>query len=268
MPADLSRERLGERVLNLMDDMANWGQRKYVPGEVDVFTLDHTHELYGHMNINYVQLDRIPRYDEGWQPVLDALKGKFFVTTGEILIPKFTVGGRGSGDTLKLDPASKPTAVVARLRGTFPLRFAEIVSGDGREVHRQRIDLSDTSSFGQKDLSLEVNLAGRTWVRLEAWDVACNGAFTQPVWLKTARKSKLRTASLEIRTGSRRMGPTAEGFPPHRSTRTTTNSASPSLEDSCVGLAFRAMWLWRWIRCGSVQGAPGDVGVGGKRAGQ
>ena len=189
MPADLSHDRLGRRVLDLMDDMANWGQHKYVLGEVDVFKLDHTHELYGHMNINYVQLDRVPRYEEGWQPVLDALKaGRFFVTTGEVLIPEFTVGGRGSGETLQLDPAGKPTAVVARLRGTFPLRFAELVSGDGREIHRQPISLSDTSSFGQKDLSLDVDLTGRTWVRLEAWDVACNGAFTQPVWLKTAEK--------------------------------------------------------------------------------
>ena len=44
MPADLSRPRLGERVLDLLDDMANWG-RKYVLGEVDVFKIDHTHEL-------------------------------------------------------------------------------------------------------------------------------------------------------------------------------------------------------------------------------
>ena len=27
------------------------------------------------------------------------------------------------------------------------------------------------------------DLTGRTWVRLEAWDIAGNGAFTQPVWL-------------------------------------------------------------------------------------
>jgi hypothetical protein len=95
MPADLSREKLGERVLSLMDDMANWGQRKYVPGEVDVFTIDPTHELYGHMNVNYLQLDRVPRFDAGWQPVLDALRGgRFFVTTGEILIPEFTVGAK------------------------------------------------------------------------------------------------------------------------------------------------------------------------------
>ena len=46
MPADLSLDRLGTRGLNLLDDMANWGQKKYLPGEVDVFKIDHTHELY------------------------------------------------------------------------------------------------------------------------------------------------------------------------------------------------------------------------------
>ena len=77
MPADLSHDRLGRRALDLLDDMANWGQKKQLLGEVDVFKIDHTHELYGHMNINYVRLDpdRIPRFDEGWQPVLDASAG-------------------------------------------------------------------------------------------------------------------------------------------------------------------------------------------------
>ena len=65
MPADLSHDRLGRRVLDLLDDMANWGNRKYVLGEVDVFKLDHTHELYGHMNINYVRLDRTPQLRGG-----------------------------------------------------------------------------------------------------------------------------------------------------------------------------------------------------------
>ena len=39
MPSDLSRDRLGERGLNLLDDMANWGPHKYMPGEVDVFKI-------------------------------------------------------------------------------------------------------------------------------------------------------------------------------------------------------------------------------------
>ena len=32
MPADLSLDKLGKRPLGLLDDMANWGQKKYLPG--------------------------------------------------------------------------------------------------------------------------------------------------------------------------------------------------------------------------------------------
>jgi hypothetical protein len=187
MPADLSRPRLGERGLDLLSDMANWGQRKYLPGEVDVFKIDHTHELYGHMNVNYLRLDRLPRYDEGWRPILDALRGgKFFVTTGEVLLREFTVAGQESGATVKLDSDGRPE-VRATLEWTFPLRFAEVVSGDGRQVFRERIDLADTGPFGRRTLTLTPDLRGRTWVRFEAWDVAANGAFTQPIWLEEPR---------------------------------------------------------------------------------
>jgi hypothetical protein len=184
MPADLSHDRLGKRVLDLLDDMANWGTRKYAPGEVDVFKLDHTHELYGHMNINYLRLDRIPAYDDGWQPVLDALRGgRFFVSTGEVLIPEFTVGGTEAGMTLRVQGAGGPE-LRARIRWTFPLRYAEVISGDGSHIYRQRIDLTDTTAFGEKELNMPISLAGRKWVRLEVWDVASNGAFTQPVWVE------------------------------------------------------------------------------------
>jgi hypothetical protein len=72
------------------------------------------------------------------------------------------------------------------LEWTFPLRFAEVISGDGTKVYRERIDLGDTGPFGRRTLALRPELAGRRWVRLEAWDVAANGAFTQPVWLAAA----------------------------------------------------------------------------------
>lgn len=184
MPTDLSRPKLGERALDLLDDMANWGQRKYVLGEVDVFKLNATHELYGHMNVNYLKLDRLPRYEEGWQPVLDALRaGRFFVTTGEVLIEGFSIGGRESGETLKPAAGERPE-LKAALRWTFPLEFAEVVSGDGTKTYRERIELTDTSAFGRKDLALRPTLDGRRWARLEAWDVAGNGAFTQPIWIE------------------------------------------------------------------------------------
>jgi hypothetical protein len=191
MPADLSRDKLGERVLDLLSDMANWGQKKYVLGEVDVFKLDRTHELYGHMNINYVQLDCVPRFDDGWPELLDALRqGRFFVTTGEVLIPRCTIGGRSGGQSLRLGAGAAPGIDAARvpvealLQWTFPLEFAELVSGDGQQVYRQRIDLRDAPPLGQRTLRFEADLRGRTWGRLEVWDTAVNGAFTQPVWLE------------------------------------------------------------------------------------
>ncbi len=184
MPADLSRPRLGERVLNLLDDMSNWGRKKIVLGEVDTFKLDHTHEVYAHMNVNYVKLDKLPRFDEGWQPILDSLRGgRFFVTTGEVLLHSATIGGKEGGQTLTLAPGG-PSDVVVDLSWTFPLRSLEIVSGDGSKVYRERLDLSDTTPFGRKTLTLKPDLTGRTWARLEVWDIATDGAFTQPVWIE------------------------------------------------------------------------------------
>lgn len=187
MPADLSRPTLGWRVFGLLDDMSNWGAKKHTPGEVDIFRVEPDFETYAHMNINYLRLAKLPRYDDGWQPVLDALRGgEFFTTTGEVLIPEFTVGGKQSGQTLDLAGMTKPV-LEANLEWTFPLAFAEIISGDGQKVYRQRVDLADTESFGTRKLHLPLDLKGRTWVRLEVWDIAANGAFTQPVWLDEAK---------------------------------------------------------------------------------
>ena len=169
MPADLSLPRLGSRVLDLLDDMANAGLRKHVIAEADLFRMEPDYESYAPMNINYVQLDRLPRFGDGWQPVLDGLReGKFFATTGEVLIPECALRG---------------ATLEAAVEWTFPLAFAEVISGDGRSVHRQRIDLTDTEPFGQRRLKIPIELAGRTWVRLEVWDMARNGAFTQPIFL-------------------------------------------------------------------------------------
>ena len=186
MPADLSQPRLGSRVLDLLDDMSNWGPPKYVLGEVDVFKIEPDHELYAHMNVNYLRLDKIPRFEDGWQPVLDALQGgRFFVTTGEVLIPEFTVNGRRSGEVVTL-PENQQARVRLELKWTFPLDYAEIISGNGKSIKRQYLDLSNTSAYGEKSLTVDVDLTGQRWVRIEAWDIATNGAFTQPLWLQQA----------------------------------------------------------------------------------
>ncbi|MEW6158937.1 MAG: hypothetical protein AB1813_16050, partial [Verrucomicrobiota bacterium] len=184
MPVDLSRDKLGERCLDLLDDMSNWGPPKYLPGEVDVFKIERTHELFGHMNVNYLRLDRLPRYREGWQPILDGLRsGRFFTTTGEILIRSWTLGGRQSGETLPIGQQLQAEMKV-ELDWTFPLQFLEVISGDGQRVYRQRIDMGDTPAFGQRTVNFPVPIKGRKWFRLEAWDVAVNGAYTQPIWLE------------------------------------------------------------------------------------
>ena len=184
MPADLSQPRLGLRALDVMDDMENWGGKKQVLGEVDAFRMETNFETYAHMNINYLRLGKLPKFSDGWPSVLDTLRaGKFFVSSGEVLIPRFTVSGQESGATLELSGTAKAT-IEAGLQWTFPLAFAEIISGDGHQVFRQRINLADTESFGSKTLLVPVDLKGRTWVRFEVWDIAANGAFTQPVWLK------------------------------------------------------------------------------------
>ncbi|NND08661.1 MAG: hypothetical protein HKN87_19990 [Saprospiraceae bacterium] len=181
MPTDLSKERLGDRVLQLQDDMANWGEKKLVLGEVDVFKVNPDHEQYAHMNVNYLRLDEIPNYSDGWQSVLDVLRnGQYFTTTGEILITDFSLDGKLSGETLHV--VDDVTVNVA-LEWTFPLNHIEIISGDGEHVYRHRIDLSDTEAFGEDVWNLDMDLSGRKWVRLEVWDVAKNGAFAPPVWL-------------------------------------------------------------------------------------
>ena len=184
MPADLSKHRLGWRVLDLLNDTSNWGARKYIVGEVDIFQVDRTTEFYAHANINYLRLNHIPRFKEGWEPVLKALReGAFFISTGEVLMPRFTVGRKQSGQTLNLD-ASGRAQLEARLTWTFPMAFAELIMGDGKQVYRKRIDLTGTGAFGKQTLKVMLDLNGKSWVRLEAWDVAANGVISQPVWLE------------------------------------------------------------------------------------
>ncbi len=184
MPADLSQPRLGKRVLDLMDDMNNWGLKKHVIGEADLFSIEPENEMYAHLNVNYLQLDKLPNFSDGWQPVLDAMRhGKFFTTTGEVLLPSFKVNGKTSNETIVLDNVGN-AKIELEVNWTFPLNFVEIISGDGEKVSRERINLDTTKAFGKKKFVFNSNLKNRKWVRVEAWDIAADGAFTQTVWIK------------------------------------------------------------------------------------
>jgi hypothetical protein len=184
LPADLSEPRLGKRVFDLMDDMNNWGLKKKVLSEADLFSIEPENEMYAHLNVNYLKLAEQPEYKNGWRPVLDVLEqGRFFSTTGEVLIEDFTVNGHSSGETITL-PADGKCIISFKTNWTFPLNFAEVISGDGEKVYRERIDLTSTQAFGTKTFSKVLNMKGRKWVRLEVWDAAVDGAFTQTVWVK------------------------------------------------------------------------------------
>lgn len=172
MPSDLSSPRLGDRVFDLVDELNNQGLRKRMLGEVDVFQVDHTHELYAHMNVNYVKLDRLPTFDRWGDALAPLTRGEFFTTTGEVLLPDVNLA------------ASSATEIVAKARvaWTFPLRFAEIVWGDGQTTHREVIELANTREFGDRTFEWRARATGWTWARVAVWDVAGNGAFVNPVW--------------------------------------------------------------------------------------
>jgi len=171
MPSDLSSPRLGERAFTTVDDMNNLELKKRMIGEVDVFQFDSTHELYGHLNINYVRLPSLPSY-EHYGDLLDAVaKGDGFISTGEVLIPDAKLSG--AGDVV--------TAAVT-LDCTFPLRMAEIVWGDGSAIHHKIIPLEETREFGHATFQWTAEAKNWKWARLAVWDVAGDGAFTNPVW--------------------------------------------------------------------------------------
>jgi hypothetical protein len=186
MPSDLSSPRLGERALNVLDDMNNWGGRKFLVGETDLFKIDHTDELYGHMNINYLRMGRVPTFPE-WQEVLEALsRGDFLVSTGEVLIRDFSVAGKHPGEKVVFDQDG-PAEIHADLEWTFPLNFVELVWGNGKDVDRLIVPATDTPQFAQKTFRFFQDLKGVRWIRFAAWDLAANGAFTQPVYVEAGQ---------------------------------------------------------------------------------
>jgi hypothetical protein len=172
MPSDLSSPRLGERAFRILDDMNNWGLHKRAIGEVDVFQLDTTHELYAHMNVNYLRLPELPDFDH-YGRLLEAMaKGDGFVSTGEIILPRAEITA-GAGNSIH---------VRTEISYTFPLKLAEIVWGDGLKIYRQSIDLQSSHEFGHDTFGWDVAAPHWTWARLAVWDVAGDGAFTNPVW--------------------------------------------------------------------------------------
>jgi len=131
-------------------------------------------DTYSHLIVNYVKLDRLPRYDEDWSPILKAMRaGDFFVTSGEVLLHGAKIEGNGPNWTM-----------VVEAEWTFPPEFAELVWGDGTKTDRTIVAATELSEFGKKSFRIPFTAAGKKWVRFALWDSAGNGAFTQPVHLR------------------------------------------------------------------------------------
>lgn len=137
-----------------------------------MFQLDETHELYAHMNINYIRLEALPPFDRWGEALTPLANGAFFTTTGEVLLSN--VDWSESTDT--------ELTVTGQLDWTFPLRFAKVVWGDGPETHRELFPMTQTPSFGTMPFEFTVDATGWDWARIAVWDVAANGAFVNPTW--------------------------------------------------------------------------------------
>lgn len=175
LPADLSQARLCEqRCLGLLDDMNNWTGPRYLLAEGDTYMKYPDDETYPQLAVNYVKLDQVPKFNDGWAPVLRALRaGDYFVTTGEVLITNGALEGSGAKRTYAAD-----------VEWTFPPDFAELVWSDGNTVDRQIIDMKDMPPFASHKFRIPFDATGKKWVRFAVWDSAGNGAFLQPVHLK------------------------------------------------------------------------------------
>jgi hypothetical protein len=175
LPVDQSEKRICEkRCFDLLDDMNNWDGPKYLFAEGDTYQKFPDDDTYSQLQVNYVKLPKVPAFDEDWSPVLKAIRaGDYFVTNGEILIPKYSIEGTGAKRTL-----------VADVEWTFPLEFVEVVWGDGEKTGRNVIAQTDKPPFGKQQFRIPFDAAGKKWVRFAVWDSAGNGGFNQPVHLK------------------------------------------------------------------------------------
>jgi hypothetical protein len=169
---DLSSPRLGERAFKTIDDVNNLGLHKVMLGEVDMFQISSTDELYAHMNVNYVRLNRLPDFDH-YQALLDAVAhGESFISTGEVLMPRSQIRGAGA-DSIKVE---------AETSSTFPLRVAEIAWGDGKTTHTEEFELNKTHEFEKHTFEQTIRIPNWKWARVAIWDVAGGGAFSNPTW--------------------------------------------------------------------------------------
>ncbi len=181
MGQDNSEARMCDwRCFDAIDTMNNMyatlgSKPKYVIADIDTYRKGPEDDLYANFPVNYLKIDKTPGPNDDYSPVLKSLRdGNFFATTGEILIRNYAVNGTGN-----------QRSIAADVDWTFPLNFVEVVWGDGKKVDRQMISATDVAPFGTKHFAIPFDATGKAWVRFAVWDSAGNGAFVQPVYLKS-----------------------------------------------------------------------------------
>ncbi len=182
MGLDGSEQRLCDyRCMPLFDDMNNWvadlpTPPKYMQAISEVYQQGTGDDIYANNPVNYVKVSS-PQGIDNWAPIVDSMKrGDYFVTSGEVLIPSWSVEGTGNQRT-----------VVADVEWTFPLEFAEVVWGDGQHTGRQIVRATETTVFGKHQFRIPFDATGKKWVRFAVWDSLGEGAFVQPVKLTSAK---------------------------------------------------------------------------------
>jgi hypothetical protein len=182
MGVDRSEKRLSDyRCMPLFDEMNNWVADlpvppKYMDAITETYEQGPGDDFYANNPVSYIKVEGQPGIDN-WKPIIDAMmKGNYFVSSGEVLIPFYSVEGAGDKRTISAD-----------VEWTFPLEFAEVVWGDGQKTDRQIISVTDLPAFGKHQFEIPFDAAGKKWVRFAVWDSAGNGAFVQPVKLVSAQ---------------------------------------------------------------------------------
>jgi hypothetical protein len=183
MDLDRSEKRLSDyRCMPLFDEMNNWvadlpTAPKYMDAITETYEQGPGDDFYANNPVTYIKTEGTPSIDN-WKPIVDAMmKGNFFVTSGEVLIPNYSVSGDGEKKTITAD-----------VEWTFPLEFAEVVWGDGHNTDRKIMPLTDKPAFGKHHFVIPFDATGKKWVRFAVWDSAGNGAFVQPVKLPDAKQ--------------------------------------------------------------------------------
>ena len=175
MGLDRSERRLCEyRCQPLIDDMSNWTVNRPIPLKniLSISEVRHMQpgdEIYSSAPVTYVRLPSLPQGEDHSAVIQALMRGESFVTSGEVLIPSWSITGSGIQRT-----------IIADIEWTFPLDFIEVIWGDGVTTGRQVISTTELPPMTRRHFSIPFNPTGKKWVRIAAWDSAGNGAMGQP----------------------------------------------------------------------------------------